>query len=41
MDNGQILGSSVVLQILKGKVRQVYPVSGFDAVYPMPGWDER
>ncbi len=41
MDNGQIIGSSVVLQILDGKVRQVYPPSGYDAVYPMPAWDER
>ncbi len=41
MDNGQIIGSSVVLQILDGKVRQVYPASGYDAVYPMPEWDKR
>jgi len=41
MDNGQIIGSSVVLQILDGKVRQVYPASGYDAVYPMPEWDNR
>lgn len=41
MDNGQIIGSSVVLQILNGKVKQVYPASGVDAVYPMPAWKNR
>lgn len=41
MPNGQIRGSSVVLQILKGEVRQVFPHSGFDAVYPVPAWNKR
>ena len=40
-ENGQILGTSVVLQILGGEVHQVYPGSGKKPVYPVPCWSDR
>ncbi len=39
--NGQIKGTSVVLQILDGKVYEVYPEQHKKPVYPMPAWNER
>ncbi len=39
--NGQIKGSSVVLQIQGGKVYQVYPKGSRKPIYPMPKWKER
>ena len=39
--NGQIKGTSVVLQILDGKVYEVYPEQHRKPVYPMPAWNER
>jgi branched-chain amino acid transport system substrate-binding protein len=39
--NGQIKGSSVVLQNLKNQIYQVYPGTGTKAVYPIPPWDKR
>lgn len=39
--NGQIKGSSVVLQILGGQVYQVYPKGTKKPIYPMPKWKER
>ncbi len=39
--NGQIKGTSVVLQILDGKVFEVYPEQHKKPVYPMPAWNER
>ena len=41
MDNGQIKGTSVVLQILGGEIYQVYPNMGKAAVYPVPAWNKR
>ncbi len=41
MDNGQIKGTSVVLQILDSEIYQVYPSKGKAPVYPMPAWDKR
>lgn len=40
-DNGQIKGTSVVLQILGGQIYQVYPNGTKSPVYPMPCWGER
>ncbi len=40
--NGQIKGSSVVLQNLNGEISQVYPsLGGTKAVYPIPPWNKR
>ena len=39
--NGQIKGSSVVLQIQGGQVYQVYPKGTKKPIYPMPKWKER
>ncbi len=39
--NGQIRGTSVVLQILDGKVYEVYPHQHKKPVYPMPTWKNR
>jgi len=41
MKNGQINGTSVVLQILNGEVQQVFPNAAHAAVYPVPAWDKR
>jgi branched-chain amino acid transport system substrate-binding protein len=41
MDNGQINGTSVVLQILNGEVVQVFPNAAHAAVYPVPAWNKR
>jgi branched-chain amino acid transport system substrate-binding protein len=41
MNNGQINGTSVVLQILNGEVQQVFPNAAHAAVYPVPAWDKR
>jgi branched-chain amino acid transport system substrate-binding protein len=43
MKNGQIKGSSVVLQIVGGEIHQVFPPlpGGKEAVYPIPAWDKR
>jgi branched-chain amino acid transport system substrate-binding protein len=40
-DNGQIKGTSVVLQILGGEVYQVYPNGVKHPVYPFPNWKTR
>ncbi|MGA8179521.1 MAG: ABC transporter substrate-binding protein, partial [Desulfobacterales bacterium] len=40
-DNGQIKGTSVVLQILGGEVYQVYPNGVKKPVYPFPNWKMR
>jgi len=39
--NGQIKGTSVVLQIQGGQVYQVYPNGAKKPIYPMPKWKER
>ncbi len=39
--SGQIMGTSVVLQILDGKVYEVYPHMHKKPVYPMPNWKDR
>ncbi len=39
--NGQIKGTSVVLQILGGEIYQVYPNGSKKPVYPFPSWDMR
>ncbi|HDM77567.1 MAG TPA: amino acid ABC transporter substrate-binding protein [Deltaproteobacteria bacterium] len=39
--NGQIKGTSVVLQILGGEVIQVYPNGVKKPVYPVPCWKDR
>jgi len=39
--NGQIKGSSVVLQIQGGQVYQVYPKGTKKPIYPMPAWKSR
>lgn len=39
--NGQLMGTSVVLQILNGSVFEVYPNTNKKAVYPMPAWKNR
>jgi len=39
--NGQIKGSSVVLQIQGGQVYQVYPKGTKKPIYPMPKWKDR
>ena len=39
--NGQINGTSIVLQILDGKVFEVYPNTSKKSVYPMPPWKKR
>ncbi len=39
--NGQIKGTSVVLQILGGQVYQVYPNGVKKPVYPVPCWKDR
>jgi len=39
--NGQIRGSSVVLQIQGGQVYQVYPKGTKKPIYPMPRWKVR
>ena len=39
--NGQIKGTSVVLQILGGEVVQVYPNGVKKPVYPVPCWKDR
>lgn len=41
LDNGQIKGTSVVLQNLNGNIFQVYPNMGHNAVFPMPAWNKR
>ncbi|MEJ2656351.1 MAG: amino acid ABC transporter substrate-binding protein [Desulfobacterales bacterium] len=41
MKDGQIKGSSVVLQIIGGKVELVYPHGVHAAVYPVPAWSKR
>ncbi len=38
---GQINGTSVVLQILDGKVYEVYPHQHKKPVYPVPNWKDR
>ncbi len=40
-ENGQIKGTSVVLQILEGEVHQVFPTGEQKPVYPFPCWGER
>jgi len=40
-DNGQIKGTSVVLQILGGEIYQVYPNGAKEPVYPFPSWGAR
>lgn len=40
-ENGQIKGTSVVLQILGGEVYQVYPNGVKNPVYPFPNWKTR
>jgi branched-chain amino acid transport system substrate-binding protein len=40
-DNGQIKGTSVVLQILGGEVYQVFPNGVKKPVYPFPDWKTR
>ena len=40
-DNGQIKGTSVVLQILGGEIYQVYPNGVKEPVYPFPSWKMR
>jgi branched-chain amino acid transport system substrate-binding protein len=39
--NGQILGTSVALQIQGGQVYQVYPSGNKKPVYPVPCWKDR
>jgi branched-chain amino acid transport system substrate-binding protein len=39
--NGQIMGTSVALQILGGEVLQVYPGGSRKPVYPVPCWKDR
>ncbi len=39
--NGQLMGTSVVLQILNNTVYEVYPNRHKKAVYPVPKWKER
>ncbi len=39
--NGQIKGTSVVLQILGGEIYQVYPNGVKKPVYPFPNWKKR
>ena len=39
--NGQIKGTSVVLQILDNKIYEVYPHEHKKPVYPVPAWKER
>jgi branched-chain amino acid transport system substrate-binding protein len=41
LENGQIKGTSVVLQIIDGEIYQVYPSMGKLPVYPVPAWDKR
>jgi len=41
LDNGQIKGNSVVLQIIDGKIYQVYPSMGTTPVNPVPPWNKR
>lgn len=41
LDNGQIKGTSVVLQIQAGEIYQVYPSLGKAAIYPIPAWNKR
>lgn len=41
LENGQIKGTSVVLQIIDGEIYQVYPSKGKEPVYPIPAWDKR
>ena len=40
-DNGQIKGTSVVLQIQGGEIYQIYPNGVKKPVYPFPSWDKR
>jgi branched-chain amino acid transport system substrate-binding protein len=40
-ENGQIKGTSVVLQILGGEIYQVYPNGAKSPVYPFPCWKDR
>jgi branched-chain amino acid transport system substrate-binding protein len=40
-DNGQIKGTSVVLQILGGEIYQVFPNGVKKPVYPIPSWKTR
>ena len=40
-ENGQIKGTSVVLQILGGEIYQVYPNGTKKPVYPIPSWKMR
>ena len=39
--DGQIKGTSVVLQNLHGQIFQVFPSLGTKAVYPIPPWNKR
>ncbi len=39
--DGQIKGTSIVLQILHGKVFEVYPDTSIRSIYPMPSWKKR
>jgi len=41
LENGQIKGNSVVLQIIDGKIYQVYPSMGTTPVNPVPPWNKR
>jgi branched-chain amino acid transport system substrate-binding protein len=40
-DNGQIKGTSVVLQIQDGKIHQVFPTGKVSPRYPTPCWNNR
>jgi branched-chain amino acid transport system substrate-binding protein len=40
-ENGQIKGTSVVLQILGGEIYQVFPNGVKAAEYPVPCWKDR
>jgi branched-chain amino acid transport system substrate-binding protein len=40
-DNGQIKGTSVVLQIMNGEIHQVFPHGSQPPAYPSPCWDNR
>ncbi|MEN8153330.1 MAG: amino acid ABC transporter substrate-binding protein [Acidobacteriota bacterium] len=39
--NGQIQGTSIVLQILDNQVFEVFPNTNKKAIYPMPAWKKR
>jgi branched-chain amino acid transport system substrate-binding protein len=40
-DNGQIKGTSVVLQIQGGEIYQVFPSGSKAPIYPTPCWGDR